>query len=347
MRRVLGRFGPLCLVVCAMALPSPAIAAGAIIVGGGTPASCTEAALQNALNLAVARHGGTIRFRCGRGPTTIVLTADLVIPDNTTIDGDGVISLHGVLASPITVEAGARVTVRGVRLTSDDSESASNAGTLTVVDSIFAGGFGICGGAIHNNGTLTVRTTHFANNTGFFDGGAVCNIGTATIHDSTFEDNEGGGGANGGGALWNVGEMTVTGSTFTHNTGFNDRAGAVYNGGVLTVRESVFFQNDGGAGGAIFNDALGFFTDPIAAGTLTVRNTVILENAANGVGSLHDGRGGGIANRGGVATIVNSVISGNTATAPGGGVYTCCGGTTTLKKTVVIGNAPDNVVVDP
>jgi len=48
-----------------------------------------------------------------------------------------------------------------------------------------------------------------------------------------------------------------------------------------------------------------------------------------------------------VATIVNSVISKNTATAPGGGVYTCCGGITTLKKTEVSGNTPDNVLTDP
>jgi hypothetical protein len=327
--------------------PQFAHAGPQIKVGNGTPASCTETALRDALRGAQARGGATVRFKCGVGRTTIVLSADLVIPDDTTVDGEGVITLHGVSATPITVEAGATVTVRSLRVTTDESEGAFSAGTLTVVDSVFDGGIGICGGAIHNNGTLTVRTSTFVNNSGFFDGGAICNTGRAAIHDSTFEDNAGGGGANGGGALWNVGDMTVTDSTFTHNTGFHDLGGAVYNGGVLTVQDSVFFQNDGGAGGAIFNDALGFRTDPITAGTLNVKNSVILENAANAVSSIHDGHGGGIANRGGVATIVNSVISKNTATAPGGGVYTCCGGITTLKKTEVSGNTPDNVLTDP
>lgn len=329
-----------------LAMPQSAQAA-TIRVGTGTPGSCTETALTNALLDAQARGGATIRFRCGGSPATIVVTEDLFIPDDTTIDGDGTITLHGLFATPLVVEVGTAVVVRGLRISSEGSGGAFNGGTLTVVDSTFDGGFGVCGGAIHNNGTLTVRRGTFTNNTGFFNGGAICNIGTATIQSSTFSDNAGGGGANGGGAIWNTGEMNVTDSTFVHNTGFNDRGGAVYNGGVLTVRNSIFFQNDGGAGGAIFNDALGFTTDPETAGTLTVRNTVILENVANGVSSIQQGHGGGIVNQGGTATIVNSVISENAAVAPGGGVYTCCGGTTTLKKTEVTGNTPDNVVVDP
>ena len=39
--------------------------------------------------------GGTITFHCGGGPVTIAVTATLVIPGNTTIDGGGPITLLG------------------------------------------------------------------------------------------------------------------------------------------------------------------------------------------------------------------------------------------------------------
>src|SRR5215475_3830563 len=86
----------LLLLIVLLVLPQPAQAKQLIIVGDGTAASCTEAALVDALVLAGGVDGGsTIKFHCGGDPVTIPVTATLVIPDNTTINGGGTITLLG------------------------------------------------------------------------------------------------------------------------------------------------------------------------------------------------------------------------------------------------------------
>jgi hypothetical protein len=85
----------LSLIAALVALPQPARAAKPIIVGDGTAASCTETPLVSALVIAGATDGGTIKFKCGGGPVTIAQTATLSLPNNTTIDGGGLITLDG------------------------------------------------------------------------------------------------------------------------------------------------------------------------------------------------------------------------------------------------------------
>ena len=68
--------------------PRPAHAGNAV-VGNGTPASCTEAALQAALGAATAG-GGTVTFDCGQSaatPVTILLSQRLALPNGVIIDG--------------------------------------------------------------------------------------------------------------------------------------------------------------------------------------------------------------------------------------------------------------------
>src|SRR5438132_7581232 len=87
-----------------LALPQPALAAPPIFVGNGTPASCTESALKDALVIVETLGGGTVRFACGGGPVIIALTQPttpaglaepvlLVLPHNTLIDGGGLVTL--------------------------------------------------------------------------------------------------------------------------------------------------------------------------------------------------------------------------------------------------------------
>lgn len=321
------------------------ITAQTIKVGNGTPTSCTESALSMALAQAQTLGGATIKFRCGKAPAVIETTDLMAIPDNTTIDGEGLITLHTeFFAGAVFVEDGATVVLKGLTLSNDNSSATWNMGRLTVVDTVFRdsgdGAFG-CGGGIHNLGDLTVRRSSFVRNRGGFAGGAICNVdpGHATIRHSMFEDNTGGGGGNGGGAIWNSGIMTVSDTTFAHNSGFFDfGGGAIHNEGDLTVKASIFFQNHAGAGGAILNDG----------GDLEIRRSVIIENAAvNGSVFAHQGRGGGILNVAGTARIVNSTIADNTAVNGGGGIYTCCGGTTDLRHSDVSGNFPDDILTDP
>ncbi|WP_322512650.1 choice-of-anchor Q domain-containing protein [Chloroflexus sp.] len=61
------------------------------VVGNGTPASCTAAALA-----AAVAGGGEISFNCGPNPHTITLTSPLTITaPQTIIDGGGLITLQG------------------------------------------------------------------------------------------------------------------------------------------------------------------------------------------------------------------------------------------------------------
>ncbi|HQV70440.1 MAG TPA: hypothetical protein PL141_11230, partial [Thermoflexales bacterium] len=71
-----------------LGMASAAGAAG--VVGNGSPASCTEAAFNAALN-----GGGNVTFNCGGAPKTIVLTSYKQIGANTVIDGAGLITLSG------------------------------------------------------------------------------------------------------------------------------------------------------------------------------------------------------------------------------------------------------------
>ena len=75
------------LIGLALGLARDARAAG--VVGSGSPASCTEAALDAAL-----AGGGTITFDCG-GAHTITVTSQKKINATTTIDGGGMITLSG------------------------------------------------------------------------------------------------------------------------------------------------------------------------------------------------------------------------------------------------------------
>jgi hypothetical protein len=63
------------------------------VIGDGTPASCTSAAVVHAVAA-----GGIIRFDCGRKPVTIVMTATAAVNKTTrlvVLDGGGLVTLSG------------------------------------------------------------------------------------------------------------------------------------------------------------------------------------------------------------------------------------------------------------
>jgi hypothetical protein len=63
------------------------------VIGNGTPASCTSAAVVQAVAA-----GGIIRFSCGRKPVTINMTATAVVPKTrhlVVLDGGGLVTLSG------------------------------------------------------------------------------------------------------------------------------------------------------------------------------------------------------------------------------------------------------------
>ncbi|HWA50643.1 MAG TPA: choice-of-anchor Q domain-containing protein [Dongiaceae bacterium] len=121
--------------------------------------------------------------------------------------------------------------------------------------------------------------------------------------------------------------VTMTNLTLTDGVGID--GGAIDNHGNLTVDGVLFVGNTAtGDGGAIINNA---------GATLTLLNTTISGNSANG-------RGGAIFQAGGTMTLVNATIYNNVADADdsgdpaaAGGIHVAAG-TATLSNTVAAGN---------
>lgn len=122
-------------VVCVLAiltlllLDAASVVKASGVVGNGTPASCTEAAFNAAL-----QGGGLITFNCGTGFHTIVFTATKVINAFVTIRGDGRIALSGG---------------NSIRLFQIDACYGLNLQTITLEN-----GQALTGAAVLNNGGL-------------------------------------------------------------------------------------------------------------------------------------------------------------------------------------------------
>src|SRR6267142_129097 len=310
------RFARSLLLVILWALPQSAVAAKPLTIGDGTPASCTEAALQEALAIATASGGGTIKFNCGGDPVTIPLTATLTLPNETTIDGDAVIALSGPLVGYLIVV---------------DQNNTAVLKSLTITNPI------VDGAGLLNEGILTIKDSTFFNNRG----GGLFNEGTLTVKNSMFSDN--GTTFSGGGIHQQAGTLAVENSTFSGNSAV-DRGGAI--NGVATISNSLFSGNrcqSRGNGGALF-------------GKFVIENSVCSGNTCGFGGALHGGGDitdssfshnsaafqGGAIRALGQLTVRDSSITENTAGEAGGGIYFCCGNPPTLINTSATGNTPDD-----
>jgi hypothetical protein len=170
------------------------------VIGHGTPASCTSAAVVRAV-----AEGGIITFSCGPGPVTITMmaTAKIVHGHRIVIDGGGKVTLSGggkirILemntCSGCWEQAGPRLIVQNMRFadgysgthqtsTGDYGGGAifARGGQLTVVNSAFTGnrcyryGPDLGGGAIRAYGMDMAAPVYITNDT--FDGNQCSNGG--------------------------------------------------------------------------------------------------------------------------------------------------------------------------
>lgn len=332
------------LVVATLALlvtSQPAAAEGT--VGTGTPASCTEAALDAAL-----AGGGTVTFNCGPIPVTITLTTQKEIGQTTIIDGKGLITLsgggttrhffvmpdgnlsligltlaHGAATNEIEGQGGAIFnhggpTVSGCLFYSNEAPGSTagailNTAIANISGSMFiendaGGGFA---GAIANSGTMTISDCDFNSNRGYYLGGAVTNTGTLSISGSDFSDNRS---STYGGAIGGRGSVMIVDTTFSGNIG------AIWmDEGTLDVSRTRFTGNTAsGDGGAIFT-----------GGDLTVSHSTFSGNSAGS-------DGGAIFATGDVA-VSDSTFSGNTAAEQAGGIYSS--GTLAITGTTFMANS--------
>ena len=112
-----------------------------------------------------------------------------------------------------------------------------------------------------------------------YDGGAVANEGTLTLINVTFTNNIAG---NGGGAIHNNGTLNVSNCNFTNNTAIDDCGGAIHNnpGSKLNISDSSFTLNKGLRGGAID----GWRSDFVISNSNFENNTVHRSGANAGYG---------------------------------------------------------------
>jgi predicted outer membrane repeat protein len=292
------------LVVCLLAQAPAVNAEGdrvmAGVVGTGTAASCTSAALQTALN-----GGGLVTFNCGPANATII-TNTYVISANTEVDGGGKITLDGEnLRQHFLVQSGVGLILRRITLTRGNSAD---------------------GGSIYNQGATTVDSVSFTDNSATSDGGAIHNTasGALTVNNAIFSQNKAPLAVGYGGAIFSLGSITVTGGVFTQNE-------ARYGGGLFVggsaqadVNTSTFSTNKAqmfGGGVYMNNDS----------SAVTVTNSVFDKNTATS--------GAGLSRSGGTLTVQHASFTDNTAASQGGGMnVSALANTVRVANTTFSGN---------
>jgi predicted outer membrane repeat protein len=337
---------------------SPALA-GSTVVGSGTPASCTEAALDSAVASANSG-GGTITFACGVDPVTIELSSAKTITAFVTVDSDLLVTLSGGLATRhFVVAAGGYLTLRDIALI--EGQAAGGGAILaeatsevhffhtTISDNVST----TIGGAIAATGAVVQgNNSRVADNQAAGAGGALhlvggrLDLGLVLLHGNSA------GGSGGAVSITNCNQLAVILASFDDNiagadgggldvsgcSGFIDQSQIVLNtatgngGGMHLTGGSAVSLNYGTVGGNSAAEGGGLFLE---AGTSSIGGQVTLSgNHALVAGA----RGGAIANLG-TMTLENATISGNSSVGAGGGLYSF--GATTLRATTIAWNQAD------
>ena len=190
--------------------------------------------------------------------------------------------------------------------------------TVTLTNATLINGKADKGGAIYNDGSLTLSDVKLSDNAADGYGGAVFNNGELVVSDSVFDSNDivnrGSASVDYGGAAiynWYDGVLTVSGSNFTNNIknykNGDCLVGAVATIGDATISDSYFVNNAGRWGGAITTSGALIAGDDV--NTLTVSGSTFKEN-----GGLY---GAGIFVWGSDFTVSDCVFDKNTASGKG------------------------------
>jgi hypothetical protein len=260
------------------------------VIGRGTPASCTPAAV-----VAAVAAGGVITFSCGQDPVTITMTATATVPAGSrlvVLDGGGKVTLSGGGTTEIlSVKSGwqqqwPQLVVQNLTFTDAYSGTQQTSGSSA---------YG--GGAIFaEGGQLKVVNSAFAGNSCFatgpdLGGGAIRAVGMypaspVYITGDTFTGNS----CSNGGALSGLfAQFDVVNSLMTGNKAIG-----------LGANPAKAGTPGGGSGGAIYTDGTGY--------NLSVTGTVMRDNTAR--------EGGGgiffvVNSGGGTLQIESSTLQGN------------------------------------
>jgi hypothetical protein len=282
------------------------------VIGTGTPASCTSAAVVRA----VAK-GGVITFNCGKLPVTIVMSQTANVRKTTrhvVLDGGGLITLSGngqrrILysntcagqwsTSNCTDQPFPAITVQNITF-AHAYDGAIQTGCTSNTPSCWYGGWD-GGGAIYaEGGQFKAVNTRFLDNGCYrsgpdLGGGAIRALvqyqnRPVYITDSTFR----GGHCSNGGALSSISvQWDIYNSVFTGNRavgfGANPAAGgtpgggsggAIYNDGAdydLTIAGTIMRNNTASEGGGAI-----FYVVNTGWGTLTLNGSQLSRNVSHG-----------------------------------------------------------------
>ena len=269
-----------------------------------------KVSLREAVQYANANGGGTITFsdQIDWSATDKTITLDakdakgnllgaLAVKSNITIDGS---LMYG------TVDCGT-ITIDGndaVQLFTIASGVAADFRNMTFANGFVSGK----GGAVYNEGTLSLTNTAFRENTAgpietdfIGNGGAIYNNGgTLTIADSRFENN------------------LADGTKASHHGG-----GALYvNNGTVTIRNTIFTGNSGHTGGAI--EIEGHSCNVVIHDSVFSNNVSRMWEFWGSGGAINIGSGSA------TLTVTGSLFDGNRVA--GGGNYGINGGAIAIRE---------------
>ncbi len=339
------------------------------VVGDGTAASCTEAALR-----AAATAGGSVTFSCGADPVTITLTSEIPIAQDTTLDGGGKVTLSGggktrilhltsawnvptplLTVQQLAFSSGFTTDVANTKSTKQGGGAIfEDGGSLTVIDCQFdhnqcaSTGQDVSGGAINGQGvgTLIIVGSSFTNNSGSNGGALGTQDENVTVVNSTFtsnaatgKDGNPGNGGNGGGLTYDGAHIALTlcGDAFSGNQA-NAAGGAVFRVGyssqggapsVVNIDRSTF---DGNSVDATTGNAAALYLQDV---TINLSGSTISNNQGHFGGGIWCGQSA-------VLNFQNVTIANNTASG-GGGVWFANAVTGTLLNCTVAGNTGDGL----
>ncbi len=299
--------------------------------------------------------------------TTIKLTGHCEADSDDTY-------IEVVSGTPVTIDLNGYNINRNLTSATEDGYVIKNSGTLTITDYAsdsegrVTGGYNSGkGGGVYNTGDLTlsggeIRTNRSGGGGGVYNGGTFYMYGGSIVSNSCGSDN-GGGVLNYMGCTFCMAGGTISGNTALYSGGVENTAGTfILKGGSITGNTASF---DGGGvyntsraatftmeGGNISGNTAGYYGGGVVnkAGTFTLSIGTISENKAEnsyGTNELdQEVIGGGVCVIdggtfdlcGSTTSVVSTgaVITGNSATDGGGGVYVEAGSTLNVSGKVCV-----------
>jgi hypothetical protein len=324
------------------------------IVGDGTSASCTQTAIQAALNV-----GGQIICNCGANPVSITLTNELQVKSSGTVfDGGGLVTLNGNNATRIfNVDEGVDFTLQNTNLIN---------GRAPATGGLFAesGGAILVGSGITGNGggLIKIINCDFENNTianinsAERGGGAIYtySLENLIISECTFTGNT----SNVGGAIGGIGsQMTLINTDFINNEAAGPEAflsgtgGAIYIDGIdlestaphsFTVCGCNFTGNQGKhQGGAIYMAISDGKQNQVNINKSSFENNRLLSSTDGLGGAIFHVEDDFVSNAGDIPenlVITNSTFHNNTCSSQGGALWTITSGGGRIENCTFEGN---------